>query len=256
MNIFYKSIGIVLGLIAGLQAMEVEGEGTGTKSESKQEQRRALTPTEKEVVDKMLVMKFCLEDGENVDKLICPVADIQYQIGWKLHELYLHENPVLKGELAYWDMVRGTMTFKIRDLLKGGSLDLSSKEIFGNSAGKLLITLDPEIFFHVNEKSSRLLILIAPYSLIEDKIETTASEFKWIMEGWDAMKAPIGIFYRMERWKDLSRFDCLTSSSLEEISSKNLYKHWSTASDWPIATNLPIFIDIKLTVQSFMFILT
>ena len=129
-------------------------------------------------------------------------------------------NPVLDGELKY----EGTPTpFKIRNLVKkDGSIDLSNP-VFGDASKYLLITTDPEQFFKHVENSGRLVILIAPKFLIQQKIgNLCCTSFEGIMGDWKEDHAPFGFFYRMEGWSNSSWYDYQTTENLQSISKKNL----------------------------------
>ena len=235
---------IVLSLSAGLQAMELEGEGTDVKSEQgqtpQQHKRINLTSTQKENAHKMWLLKQAIDE----DNLLWIPEEVQKFIGGKLHEL--RANPVLDGELVYTGKPEKAI-FKIGGLVKeDGCIDLSNQDIFGDTADNLLITIDPAMFFHVDDESIKLLILIAPKYLIEEKIETTASHFKPIMDKWNVDQAPIGIFYRMEHWNNLAWFVYLTSHDLYSISKNNLYensRHGASPSPFiPPHTSFHIYI--------------
>lgn len=206
-------IATVFGFIAGLQAMDSEQE------QISQEDKRILTPTEKESAHKMWLIKKA--DEKSLPYIPQEVLSILID---KLHELHLSENPVLRGQLVYKSKT-GKKSFKIRDLVKEGKFDLSNRDIFEDTSDYMLITTDPKMFFHFDKNSKKLRILIAPKFLIEDKIKTTAAPFNFIMGKWNDVTAPIGIFYRMDRW-DHGDFDFLTHKNLSSISAKNLYKNW------------------------------
>ncbi|MBA3813675.1 MAG: hypothetical protein H0X26_04175, partial [Alphaproteobacteria bacterium] len=43
---------------------------------------------------------------------------------------------------------------------------------------------------------------------------------------WKEDTAPVGIFWRWGHWNNLTWYDHLTTASLDDISSKNLYENW------------------------------
>ncbi len=186
--------------------------------EPKKQETRELTSSEKENAHKMFLLQ------EHMKNMAAEQKDIHGQIGKKLHEV--STNPVLAGELVYSPNEGKPETFKIRDLVKeDGSLDLSNRDNFGDASVHLLITTDPEKFFNINRYSPRLIVLIAPRFLIKAKLETTASPFKPIMDKWKEEQAPIGIFWRMEKWEALEWYDHLTSENLVTISKNDLYEN-------------------------------
>ena len=146
----------------------------------------------------------------------------QCVIGQTLHEL--SANPVLDGDLVYTDEGKENR-FRIRDLINDGCIDLSNPD-FGDSSNCLNITTTPDAFFRVVKNSLRLVILIAPKFLIEEKIKIAPNTFQPIMANWIEEQAPIGIFYRMESWTNLAWFDYLTAKNLLQISKTNLYENW------------------------------
>lgn len=235
---------VILNFVAGLQAMESK------QGQMLQEDKRILTPIEEESVCKMMFLKLAVDEKKLPD---IPQDILNVMMG-KLHELYLYENPVLNGQLVYTQDSK-TMTFKIWDLVKkDGSIDLSNRDIFGDTSDHLLITLDPEMFLHVDENSKRFHILIAPKSLIEAKIETTAVRFKSIMEKWNADIASIGIFYRKECWPDKYSFDHLIHKNISHLSEKNLYDNWRDRLEKSLWFDFPP--GLFKYAKNFMFILT
>lgn len=237
MKSLLKNLAIGLSLITGLQAMDQpEPKVVGGGSLITQGQTaRDLTPAEKKNAYKMWLLKEHFEKSNKEGTLPAIPKDIQTVIGRTLHEL--SANPVLDGDLVYTDKDK-KRSFKIMSLIKNDwCMDLSNKNIFGDSSNYLLITTAPEAFFRIVEDSIRLVILIAPKFLIEEKIETTAKTFLPIMANWKEAQAPIGIFYRMERWNDLNWFDYLTTDDMLTISKNNLYENWYDAP--PSMTSAP-----------------
>ncbi len=198
--------------------------GSEGKQMPQEQKRRELGATEKENAQKMMMINEALKRHE--DSLIREgeeVKDVQSVIGQTLHEV--SANPVLDGELVYEGAPK---PFKIRNLVKkDGSIDLSDP-IFGETSRFLLITTDPEQFFNIDEERRRLVVLIAPRFLIEEKIGSSAAPFQPIMANWKEDQAPIGIFYRSSDEKDLSKYDFITSANLISISKNNLHQNWAT----------------------------
>lgn len=164
---------------------------------------------------------------------------------------------MLCGQLVYTANLEKATSFKIRDLVKeDGCIDLSNKKIFGDTADHVLITTDSASFFRYDETSIKLHILFASKSLIKEIIETTAANIELEMEKWN--EDHIGIFYRMECWRDLKWFDFLTHKNLEEISKENLYDNWYCTATR--TRNGHFYISSKGTaacvMKNFMFILT
>lgn len=245
MKILLKSMIIGLCLIAQSQAMDVEA---GNLIPQRQESRE-LTPTEKNNTQKMMIINDALKRHEDsLKKEGDEEKDVSKGIGGKLHDLCA--NPVLDGELAYKGV---SIPFKIRDLLKeDGGIDLSNP-VFGDSSKNLLITIDPEQFFKIVENSKRLVILIAPKFLIEEKIQTSAKPFESIMTHWLGESATIAIFYRTEGWSSFL-YDYLITVNIFTISKNSLYKNWLF---WHSCTYDYAYSHAPLTAfaQNFMFTL-
>ncbi len=229
MKTLLKSMTIGLSLIAGSQAMEPEC----MNQISQEKKTRELTATEKKNARKMMMINEALERHEDILKKEGEVVkDVSKGIGGKLHEL--SANPVLAGELVYtgrWEITNFKIkkNFKIRGLVKkDGCIDLSDP-IFSDASKYLLITTDPEQFFNIVENSNRLVILIAPRFLIEDKIETITKTFQPIMANWKEDQVPIGIFYRLEHWGNSGSYYHLTSANHKLISKNNLFENGETA---------------------------
>jgi hypothetical protein len=142
----------------------------------------------------------------------------------------------LNGKLVYRPIPgsdAGTIEFKISDFLHPfkGTFNIS---LCGDTAKYLTITTDPAVFFQINQKNPTCHILIAPHFLIKKYITSSTKSFMPIMNGWDATKAPVGIFWRWCGYDDLSWYDHGSSSSSAVISSKDLFENWKESTwCWP-----------------------
>lgn len=252
MKTLLKNMTIGFILIAGTWAMEETMVMEGENLILQEQKTRELTATEKKNAQKMMMINEAFQRHEDrLTKEGEEVKDISKNIGGKLHEL--SANPVLEGELVYTDK-GNTKSFKIRDLLKeDGGIDLSNKEVFGDASKNLLITIDPEQFFKIVENSVRLVILIAPKFLIEEKIETSAKPFESIMANWLGESASIAIFYRTESWSSFL-YDYLITVNIFTISKNSLYENWLF---WHSCTYDYAYSHAPLTAfaQNFMFTL-
>ena len=189
--------------------------GFNEKAEPQKKQKqeaKKLTRIEMNV-HKMLLLKEYMNTTDVPKEL----SDI---ITRNLHDV-THINPVLDGKLTYTLPNGEKATFNINNLVKDGCIDLSN-EIFGDASTYLLITTEPEQFFSINKNGSKLVILIAPRFLIEEKIESSAEHFKPIIDSWKEEQAPIGIFWRMQSWDDLRDYDYQTSKNVTELYKNNL----------------------------------
>jgi hypothetical protein len=67
-------------------------------------------------------------------------------------------------------------------------------------------------------------IWFTPRFLVESNLKASASHFQPIFGKWDARNA-VGIFWS---WSNdaLKNFDCLTTQTMDELGSKNLYEKW------------------------------
>ncbi len=138
---------------------------------------------------------------------------------------------ILNGELVYRPdphSYKGMIKLKILDFAHPfkGTFDLSA---CGDTASYFRITKNLSDFFAVENENPKGNILIAPRFLIDKYISTTATQFAQILERWNKDKAPVGIFWRWSDVKNLSLFDYLTSATLSDIASKNLYDNWRAA---------------------------
>ena len=162
-------------------------------------------------VHKMLLLK------EYMNTMYVP-TDVSSIITENLHEV-THINPVLDGKLIYTPDNGEKTAFNINNLLKtNGCIDLSN-EIFGDLSEYFLITTDLEEFFSINQNGKKLVMLIAPRFLIEEKIGSSAKPFEPIMDNWQEEQASIGIFWRMQSWDDSGWYKYLISNNLVQISS-------------------------------------
>jgi hypothetical protein len=213
MKALLKSMAIVASLISGLQAMDEKRNELSFFNNLSNVSK--LTFTEEKKSHKMLLLKEVIKimDAEQ--------QDVYRKVG--LTFLEVTANPVLDGELAYTheDI---TTTFKIKDLVDKDSVVNLSSPIFGDTFKDLVITVDPKKFFSIVKNSAKLIVLIAPRSLIKEKLETTAINFQPIMDEWIEEQAPIGIFWRIEFCNNFNSY--LTSNNLSSLSQNSLEENW------------------------------
>ena len=210
--------------------------GSNKKAEPQKEQKRQKQEAKKLTrmemnVHKMLLLKAYMNTMDIPE-------DVSNIIKRNLHDV-THINPVLDGKLTYALPNGEKATFNINNLVKDGCIDLSN-EIFGDASTYLLITTEPEQFFSIKTNSEKLVMLIAPRFLIEEKIESSAEHFKPIIDSWKEEHAPIGIFWRMKRWANLGWYSYLTSEDVTEISKNNIFELlWHNASVWMRGWSVP-----------------
>lgn len=181
---------------------------------------KTFTPKEKELAYKMWLMKQNFEQTANEGILPEMPQDVQNKINQTFYEV--SKNPVMDGDLEFRRPSDGKLfQFKMKDLLKEGNIDFSNK-LFGNISNYLVITTDPEKFFKVDKKSQKVIILISPRFLIEEKLGSVTEPFKPIMAKWKKERAPMGIFWRMERWDNLNWYDYRTNETIYSSTPKSL----------------------------------
>ncbi len=143
----------------------------------------------------------------------------------------------LNGELIYRpisDSEDGVVTRKVSDLKNplDGTFDLSQ---CGRAGNHLLVTTDPSVFF---ARLGELIVVgVFLHCFAKKKIDTEAAPLKLIMDNWNGEAAPVGIFWRWGVWDNLEWYDYLTSASLVEISSKDLYENWNRSLSVLMPTN-------------------
>jgi hypothetical protein len=211
----------------GARGMKRNSEHMGFNEKAepqKRQKQEAKKLTRMEMnVHKMLLMKAYMNNMSVPKEL----SDI---ITWNLHDV-THINPVLDGKLIYTPNNGEKATFNIKDLVEtNGCIDLSNN-IFGDTSKYFLITTDLEEFFRIDKKTGKLVMLIAPRFLIEEKIGSSAKPFEPIMANWKEEQAPIGIFWRMENWDNLREYDYITSENVTAISNINMFRCWEHYSD-------------------------
>lgn len=219
-----SSIMMALVFTASQMSQAMEEKGEGVKSEQGQMTHEGeLIPTKMGDSELWWIMKQAVEEGTLKDIEI--PQDIINVFGTCLHELSLAENPVLSGKLVYTGETE-TKSFKIRELVKDGILDLSDV-FFGDTAKYVVIAIDdPEKFFRYDPNDFRLYVLMASYASTVNKIETTASHFEPLIRNWDHAHAPVALFYRMGYWAVSSKnYDYLININLIDLSAKNLYEN-------------------------------
>jgi hypothetical protein len=74
------------------------------------------------------------------------------------------------------------------------------------------------------KKDSKVEIWFTPRFLVESNLKASASHFQPIFGNWDARNA-VGIFWSWSGY-GLKNFDYLTTQTMDELGSENLYKKW------------------------------
>ena len=143
----------------------------------------------------------------------------------EIYERFL--NGVLQYR-PYRESDEGMVTLKISDLPNpfDGTFDLSG---CGDAANYLVITTSLSDFFaqHVYQNVYQIVIGISPHFLVEKIVASTPEHrFKDIMEKWDGVRAPIGIFWRQGSGQPLEWYNYITHATLEDISTYDLFKNW------------------------------
>lgn len=140
------------------------------------------------------------------------------------------ENSVLEARMGFERPSDGKkFHFKVKDLVKNGTFDLSNKIVFESASKYLDLTMDLDEFFQVDEKSNKVALLIASRSMIEEKLDSSAAPFKPIMADWKEDHSPIGIFGRMKRWDNLNCYNYCTN---EEIYTNKYHLHLNMLLSW------------------------
>lgn len=165
-------------------------------------------------------LKKAYEEG----KLQIFPKELHKIIGNRLHELRKYQ--VLEGQLEYKQSDSQSFRFNMKDIVKESTVYLSKEKIFGDNANNLIITTDPEKFFHIDTNSFKLVMLISTRVLIEEKLKYTIKPFGRIMNDWSEDNAPIGMFWRSESWTDLHEYFYLTNKNINFISQNNLTELW------------------------------
>ena len=132
--------------------------------------------------------------------------------------------PLKSGTLSYTDPeTKEVKRMKISDFEDplNGTFDLSG---CGDRHSKVRITTSVEEFFKVGgENEDRLVVLANTHDLIHG---LHAEKFEGI-KNWDPVVAPVGLFWRWGNWEDLSWYDYLTTSSIDDVASVDLYENWA-----------------------------
>ncbi len=79
------------------------------------------------------------------------------------------------------------------------------------------------------DNGDKITIWITPRFLIEKNLSGDASHFKSIMSSWDAMCAPVGLFFNWDRFS-LCQYDYANTENFDEFFKKDFYEKWSTKS--------------------------
>ena len=135
----------------------------------------------------------------------------------------------LNGKLIYRPIPGsddGIVTLSISKLMNPfkSTFDLSA---LGGTDKFLVITTNISDFFAPHP--DQVVIGFFPHFRVKRIVASTPDHpFKDIMEKWDGVAAPVGIFWRWGSY-DLTWYDYLTQSSLADISSRHLLENWLQA---------------------------
>lgn len=221
-----KKAKIPVALIALALTFALPQIGWSMDPENESQQSRLIAAINEKNAYKMFLFCQNLKDATTGEILPLLSKDVQGVIGGILYEASKY--PVLEGELIYTSDYNGQQfTYKINDLVKEWTLELSNEVIFGDIANYLVITTDLTKFLKIGgENKDRTVMLIAPWFLIEENLNSTAKSLKYIMTTWNKEAYPIGIFWRYGNWDNLEWCDYLTNQNVDIISEKNFYELW------------------------------
>lgn len=221
MKIRRQILGISSCFLTGLYAME-NTSNMGTENAYYQKQEAIHHTYKEEDTHKIWLLN---QIGINE-----PTKIILEDVKKKIVQIFMdipHTNPIFNGKFIYTDNDKEISIKTIHLYQNNGDFSLP-QSLFGDIFKYLLITTDPEQFFHINKNNYRIIILITTKLLIEEKITSSAAPFKKIVNKWDE-KTPIGIFYRAEYWEDINCYDYLINTDLFELSKNSFHANWGKA---------------------------
>jgi hypothetical protein len=122
------------------------------------------------------------------------------------------------------------VTSKFPGLNKDGVVDLST---CGDAGKYLVITTSMNQFFKVGEENKdKTVVGIMPcYRVLQEIQNSPKHPFFPLMAHLNPDKAPVVLFWRWGNETNLTWFDHLTTASMREISSRNLYENWLACQD-------------------------
>jgi hypothetical protein len=119
----------------------------------------------------------------------------------------------------------GRIDLPIRDLVNPleGTFDLSR---CGDS-GKYLSISTGYWKCKKAENASKVEIWLTPRFLVERELSSTAQHISPIMPSWDAVMAPVGIFWAWGGWTNCNWYDYLVTESMDELGSSSLHEKYA-----------------------------
>jgi hypothetical protein len=227
MNIFLKSITIMLGLIAGLPAMEYENTNPGNCLPE-----IALIFLTEVVKDEYVSKDFTdFQESACLLKSVCSNWNkiIDKKLTDKAMLLGCQQicPEFLKGKLIYRPTEgsdEGMIELKISDLLipLGGEFDLSQ---CGDTGMYLCISTGYRKVQKA-ENLHKIEIWLTPRFLVEKELKTTAGHFKAIFPSKWNDGASVGMFWVLGALKVFDRYEYLTSESIDNLSKINVFENW------------------------------
>jgi hypothetical protein len=139
-------------------------------------------------------------------------------------------NQFLNGKLVYKpnkDNNDGMIELRISDLKNPFECEFDLSKC--GDAGKYIAIMTGFRKGKYDANKNKVEIWIAPRFLIEKFLESSATHFKPIMNGWNEKNSMLGIFYTWGNWDELSWYEYLTDKSMHDISLKNLRENWEDA---------------------------
>jgi hypothetical protein len=102
-------------------------------------------------------------------------------------------------------------------------------------------------FFKVREENeNKTVIGIMPcYRILQEIKDSPKHPFFPLMATLDPDKASVILFWRWGNDTNLTWFDYLTTASVDDISSKNLYENWTSGRQQP--ARMPVRRDVMRT---------
>ena len=218
---------IMLSLIAGLQAMEIENTNVGNCAP--EVASKFLT----EVVTDNYVKHDFIQFIENVLDL----KEVCHDWNQIIDNEFMHQAMVLGCQQLCPNFLNGKLIYRSNQTSDEGMIELKISDLWNPLGGRFNLSQCGNAIQYLSissgyrkemkaENSDKVEIWFTPRFLVEKELNSTAGHFKSILPSKWNDDASVGMFWTWGNWEKLEWYDYLTSESIDNLSKINLFENW------------------------------
>jgi hypothetical protein len=227
MNIFLKSLTIMLSFIAGLPAMEKKNTGLGN----------CLPEIHLIFLTEVLTDNYIEQDFTNFVERARSLKTVCKQWSNIIDKDFMHKAMVLGCQQICPEFLNGKLIYRPTEGSDEGMIELKVSGLWNPLEGTFNLSQcgDTGLYLSIStgyrkvkkaENADKVEIWFAPRFLVEKEINSTVGHFKGIFPSKWNDNASVGMLWTWGGWDNLGWYDYLTSESADNLSKINLFENW------------------------------